>query len=176
MKQVFIFIVFVALSRPGLDVRETVQIRPTRIMQMPLPNRHSQISPTPMRPLAEGNRLLDENQTRDGDRGIPTGGQAKPGSGRGVFQARNRLRLARNARCSKTVTVTEPCVERRKEAGTKPNSEKAFEKAVEAYKKWLEANPNDDVAHFNLGRTYAKLRRDDERPKSLSSGGKIKAR
>ena len=44
----------------------------------------------------------------------------------------------------------------------KPNSQKAFEKAVEAYKKWLAANPNDDVGWFNLGRAYAKLSKDEE--------------
>ena len=54
------------------------------------------------------------------------------------------------------------------------NSDKAFENAVKAYKKYLKKNPKDDVAHFNLGRTYNKLNEDPEALKSLQQAVKLK--
>jgi tetratricopeptide (TPR) repeat protein len=44
----------------------------------------------------------------------------------------------------------------------KTRAEKEFEKAAVAYKKYLDANSKDDNAWFNLGRTYAKLLKDDQ--------------
>lgn len=57
---------------------------------------------------------------------------------------------------------------------SKPNSEKAFRKAIEAYKKILSQNPDDDVAQFNLGRAYNKLNEDQEAAKALKQAVKIK--
>ena len=56
----------------------------------------------------------------------------------------------------------------------KPNSEKAFRKAVEAYKKLLANDPNNDVAWFNLGRAYNKLNEDQEAAKALKQAVKLK--
>lgn len=56
----------------------------------------------------------------------------------------------------------------------KKNSEKAFESAVEAYKKILKNNEEDDVAHFYLGLTYNKLFEDEEAAKSLREAVKLK--
>ncbi len=53
-------------------------------------------------------------------------------------------------------------------------SEKSFENAVKAYKKMLVKNPKDDVAHFNLGRSYNKLNQDPESLKSLQQAVKLK--
>ena len=55
----------------------------------------------------------------------------------------------------------------------KPNSEKAFRKAVEAYKKILEQNPQDHAALFNLGRSYNKLNEDPEAAKALKEAVKL---
>lgn len=49
----------------------------------------------------------------------------------------------------------------------KTQSEQAFEKAVEAYKKHLEANPQDHLAYYNLGRAYNKLNEDEDAAKAL---------
>lgn len=53
-------------------------------------------------------------------------------------------------------------------------SEKAFGNAVKAYKKILAKNPKDDVAHYNLGRSYNKLNQDPEALKSLQQAVKLK--
>lgn len=55
----------------------------------------------------------------------------------------------------------------------KPNSEIAFEKAVEAYKKVVEANPEDHQAHFNLGLAYNKLNEDRDAEKALRQAVKL---
>lgn len=55
----------------------------------------------------------------------------------------------------------------------KPLSVKAFEEAVKAYKKYLKENPKDDLAHFNLGRSYNKLNEDKEARKSLEQAVKL---
>lgn len=56
----------------------------------------------------------------------------------------------------------------------KTDSEKSFENAVKAYKKYLVKNPKDDVAHFNIGRSYNKLNDDKEALKSLMQAVKLK--
>ena len=55
----------------------------------------------------------------------------------------------------------------------KPNSEKAFRKAVEAYKKILDQNSEDHAALFNLGRSYNKLNEDQEAAKALREAVKL---
>ncbi|HEY2867137.1 MAG TPA: tetratricopeptide repeat protein [Pyrinomonadaceae bacterium] len=56
----------------------------------------------------------------------------------------------------------------------KPNSEKAFRRAVEAYKKQLAQNDSDDAAWFNLGRAYNKLNEDQDAAKALKQAVKLK--
>ena len=56
----------------------------------------------------------------------------------------------------------------------KTNSETAFEKAVDAYKKIITANDDDDDAHFNLGRAYNKLNEDEDAAKELKQAVKLK--
>jgi tetratricopeptide (TPR) repeat protein len=56
---------------------------------------------------------------------------------------------------------------------TKTNSEKAFEKAVAAYKKLIAANDDDHSAHYNLGRAYNKLNEDQDAAKALKQAVKL---
>ena len=56
----------------------------------------------------------------------------------------------------------------------KTRSTVAFEKAVEAYKKRIKANEDDDVAYFDLGRAYNKLNEDDDALKALLKATKLK--
>jgi tetratricopeptide (TPR) repeat protein len=54
------------------------------------------------------------------------------------------------------------------------DSEKAFEKAVAAYKKILAKNKEDDAAYYNLGRSYNKLDEDEDAAKALKEAVKLK--
>lgn len=54
------------------------------------------------------------------------------------------------------------------------DSEKAFEKAVAAYKKVISQNPKDDLAYYNLGRAYNKLDEDKEAEKALKKAVELK--
>jgi len=54
------------------------------------------------------------------------------------------------------------------------DSEKAFEKAVAAYKKILAKNKEDDAAHYNMGRSLNKLDEDEDAAKALKEAVKLK--
>ena len=56
----------------------------------------------------------------------------------------------------------------------KPASTLAFEKAVEAYKKRVEANKEDHAAYYNLGRSYNKLNQDPQAANALRQAVKLK--
>ena len=117
--------------------------------------------------LAEGNRLLDEDQI---DLAVAAFQQAvtlNPELAEAWFKmgiAYGLLEMA--ARHSGETVIGD--------SKAKPDSQKAFEKAVVAYKKWLEANPNDDAGWFNLGRTYAKLLKDEEAERAFERAVKLK--
>ena len=71
------------------------------------------------------------------------------------------------------VTPTPSPGEKKQRVAT-TDSEKAFEKAVAAYKKQIDANGKDDVAYFNLGRAYNKLNEDEDAAKALKEAVEIK--
>ena len=122
--------------------------------------------------LAEGNRLLDENDT---DMAIAAYRQAvslDPDFAEAWFQlgiahSLLEMQLERSGEYSEPASNS-------KEGRVKKNSEKAFEKAVEAYKKLLKTNLDDDAAQFNLGRTYAKLNKDEEAEEAFKQAVKLK--
>jgi Flp pilus assembly protein TadD len=119
--------------------------------------------------LAEGNRLFDENQTELAVQAYKQAVKLDPDLGEGWFKlgiAYSLLEMAAQQSGDKVIGESD--------SKAKPSSQKAFEKAVEAYKKWLEANPNDDVAWFNRGRAYAKLLKDDEAEKAFRQAVKLK--
>jgi len=55
----------------------------------------------------------------------------------------------------------------------KPNSEKAFRKAIEAYKKLVSQEPDNAEALYNLGRAYNKLNQDEDAAKSLKQAVRV---
>ncbi len=119
--------------------------------------------------LAEGDRLLDENQTEQAIQALKQAVKLNPDLPEphfklGIAYALLELQYTQSG----TVDPDNPDVK------VKSRSQKAFEKAVETYKKWLTAHPNDDTAHFNLARTYYKLDKIDEAEKEFKQAVKIK--
>ena len=124
--------------------------------------------------LEEGNKFLDTGET---DKAIDALSQAvklNPDLGEAWFKLGIAYSLAE--RRDETLETTEtPEESNEKKAGReKSNSEIAFEKAVKAYKKAIDANAEDDVAHFNLGRAYNKLNEDQDAAKALKQAVKLK--
>jgi len=119
--------------------------------------------------LAEGNRLLDEDQVDMAVLALKQAVKLDPGLAEGWFKLGIAYSLLEmSAHQSGDQVIGEDT------SKAKPNSQKAFEKAVEAYKKWLDDKPDDDAAWFNLGRAYAKLLKDEEAEKAFRQAVKLK--
>jgi cytochrome c-type biogenesis protein CcmH/NrfG len=119
--------------------------------------------------LAEGNRLLDEDQVETALEAFKQAVKLNPDLAEAWFKmgiAYSLLEKAAQQSGDKVIGESD--------SKAKPLSQKAFEKAVEAYKKWLDANPNDDVAWFNLGRAYAKLLKDEDAEDAFRKAVKLK--
>ena len=122
--------------------------------------------------LAEGNRLLDENQTEQAIEALRVAVKLNPD----LAEAHFKLGIAYSLlemQMEQSGAITE-LPTNSKDGKSKTNAEKAFEHAVEAYKKWISANPNDDLAQFNLGRTYDKLLKDEDAEKAFKQAVKLK--
>lgn len=119
--------------------------------------------------LADGKRLLDENQTEAAITSLEKAVELNPDLAEAHFQlgiAYDLLDLQKEQ--SGEFVETQP------DDKKKTRSQKAFEKAVVAYKKWLAKNPKDDLAHFNLGRTFSKLFKDEDAVVSFEQAVKLK--
>jgi tetratricopeptide (TPR) repeat protein len=117
--------------------------------------------------LAEGNRLFDENQIDMAIAAYQRAVEIDPDLADAHFQLGIAWSLV-EMRANQTGETIEQADKK------KPNSDKEFEKAIEAYKKWLDANPKDDVAYFNLGRAYTKLLKDNQAEDSFRQAVKLK--
>jgi tetratricopeptide (TPR) repeat protein len=121
--------------------------------------------------LAEGNKFLDTGET---DKAIDALNQAvklNPDLAEAWFKLGIAYGLAEKRDETLEKTETEEAASNKKPA--KPNSEKAFEKAVAAYKKIISTNDEDHVAYFNLGRAYNKLNEDEDAAKALKQAVKL---
>lgn len=127
--------------------------------------------------LAEGMRLLDINQTEQAIEAFKRAIEFDPDMAEAYFRmgiAYALLEAEAEVNAVAGETPAEPPGKGKKAAEIKTESEKAFEKAVEAYKKLLKLNPDDHVSHYNLGRTYNKLNDDEEAAKSLREAVELK--
>ncbi len=122
--------------------------------------------------LTEGTRLLDENQTEKAIEFFQHAVSLDPDLAEGHFRLGIAFSLLEMQYEQEGVIIETPS--NSNTGRTKPRSERAFERAVTAYEKWIDANPDDDAAHFNLGRTYSKLTRDEEAEKSFKQAVKLK--
>ena len=121
--------------------------------------------------LAEGKRLLDENQTDAAIDALRQAVKINPDLAEAWFHLGIAYSL-KELQMEQTGTVEEQPANAKERV--KPSSEIAFEKAVEAYKKWTEANPEDDAAFYNLGRTYSKLMKDEDAEDAFRKAVKLK--
>lgn len=126
--------------------------------------------------LAEGTRVFEYGDT---DKAIELFNRAvelNPDLAEAYFKLGIAYSLveARDAAVVEEQVEPTPTPEKGKAAEKKTRSEKAFESAVKAYKKQLDANPDDDVAYYNLGRAYNKLNDDEDAAKALKEAVKLK--
>lgn len=124
--------------------------------------------------FAEGNRLFDDNQTERAIEAYKRAVELNPDFAEAYFKMGIAFALVEKEALR---TGTGEIVPGETTAGNKAvkhNSEKMFEKAVTAYKKLIAATPDDPVSHFNLGRAYNKLNKDEEAEKSFETAVKLK--
>lgn len=125
--------------------------------------------------LSEGKRLMDENQTEQAIAALKRAVELNPDTAEAYFHlgvAYDLLEMQNEQ--SGVVTNPAPSSNSKNATPKKTESEKAFEQAVKAYEKWLKTNPKDDTAHYYLGRTYAKLMKDDEAEEAFQEAAKLK--
>jgi tetratricopeptide (TPR) repeat protein len=121
--------------------------------------------------LADGTKFLDEDEV---DKAISALNQAvrlNPDLAEAYFKLGVAYALVetRDALNLEATPDPEPVNTggKKKPEPKKANSQIAFEKAVDAYKKVIDANPDDHQAHFNLGLSYLKLNEDEDAAKAL---------
>lgn len=107
--------------------------------------------------LAKGKELLDNNDTQNAILALERAVELDPNLAEAHFQLGIAYGLM-DLQTKQEGDVLPGDSENR----VKTRAEKEFEKAATAYKKHLDANPKDDAAWFTLGRTYAKLLKDDQ--------------
>ncbi len=122
--------------------------------------------------LAEGNRLLDENQTQLAIEAYRHAVSLNPDLADAYFQLGIAHALLEMQNQLAGVVTEQPA--NTKGEQKKSASEKAFEKAVKAYEKRIDANGKDDAAYFSLGRTYVKLLKDEDAEKAFKEAVKLK--
>ena len=122
--------------------------------------------------LAEGTRLFDENQIDAAIAAFKQAVELNPG----LAEAHFKLGIAYALQETQMQRSGIPVPINIGPDGKTPklNSELSFEHAVEAYKRWLKDNPDDDIGHFNLGRTYSKLLKDEEAEDEFKQAVKLK--
>lgn len=133
--------------------------------------------------LAEGKKQLDELETEKAIDALTQATKLNPDLAEAHFNLGIAYALVEKDEAEKVLTQveTEPTptpkpVRTKKNAPpvrTK-NSEKSFENAVKAYKKILAKDKNNDVAHFNLARSYNKLEEDEDALKAIKEAVKLK--
>lgn len=119
--------------------------------------------------LAEGKRLLDENDTQGAIAALERAVELDPNLPEAHFQLGIAYGLMdlQNEQAGNILPGES-------EARAKTRADKEFEKAADAYKKYLDGNSKDDTAWFNLGRTYVKLLKDDKAEDAFREAVKIK--
>jgi tetratricopeptide (TPR) repeat protein len=123
--------------------------------------------------LALGNQLLDNNETEKSIDAFLRATKLDPDLAEAWFKLGIAYGLIEKEQALEAKTDVNATGDANSQSA-RTNSEKAFRKAVEAYKKLLANNPDDDVAQFNLGRAYNKLNDDENAAKALRQAVRLK--
>ena len=132
--------------------------------------------------LAEGKRLLETGETEKAIQALDQAVKLNPDLAEGYFQLGIAWSLIevrdKTAETSGTPTpeptkVTTKKGAKKEQKILRTNSEKFFQKAVDAYQKLVDANDQDATAFFNLGRAYNKLNEDEDAEKALRQAVKL---
>jgi tetratricopeptide (TPR) repeat protein len=132
--------------------------------------------------LAEGNKYFDANATEKAIEAYKQAVKLNPDLAEAYFKLGISYTLIENEKdalqvVGETPTPTPGKAKKGKKEDEKvavTDSDKAFEKAAKAYEKIIDKDPKNDVAHFNLGRSYNKLNKDKEAEKALRQAVKLK--
>lgn len=170
MKRLALFIMFVSLMSGCSSCNRNAANAPETNANVSAESPFANVT-DPQAALAEGIRLLDENDTELAIEAFRHAVKLDPDLADGWFQLGIAHSLLEMQKKSSGEFIETSANSKQR---VKTSSEKAFEKAVEAYKKLLKANPNDDAAQFNLGRTYAKLNKDEEAEEAFREAVKFK--
>lgn len=151
-------------------------------LSSPASNSNSSVAPAAENPaanitdaneaLTEGSRLLEESDIEAAILYLERAVEINPDLGEAYF----KLGIAYGLQQLQAVQAGIELEPATGEDGKprRSSSERAFEKAIEAYKKWVRDNPKDDVAFYNLGRAYAKLMKDEEAEDAFKKAVAIK--
>ncbi len=123
--------------------------------------------------LAEGSRLLDENQTERAIEFLEHAVTLDPDLAEAHFKLGIAYALL-EMQYEQEGVVTESSPSNAN-APRKTRSVGSFERAVKAYEKWIDTHPEDDSAYYYLGRTYSKLMKDEEAEKAFKQAVKLKS-
>jgi tetratricopeptide (TPR) repeat protein len=124
--------------------------------------------------LAAGNQLLENNKTEEAIQVFLRATELNPDLGEAWFKlgiAYSLVEKEQKVAAMEDVNAVENTNSKKPPA---TESEKAFKKAVEAYNRLLDQNPDDDVSQFNLGRALNKLNEDQDAAKALKQAVKLK--
>lgn len=123
--------------------------------------------------LAEGIKLLDTGETEAAIEILNRAVELDPDLADAYFHLGIAYALIETRDAALVQQTVTPAPEPGEKKPKEKNSEKAFEKAVAAYKKRIDANENDHLAYFNLGRAYNKLNEDEDAAKALRQAVKL---
>jgi tetratricopeptide (TPR) repeat protein len=125
--------------------------------------------------LAVGNELLDNNETEKAIDAFLRAAELNPNLAEAYFKLGIAYSLleAEEENAGLEDANAEPAEKTNDQKAAKSNSEIAFKKAIDAYKSMIEQNPDDHLSHYNLGRAYNKLNRDDEAARALRQAVKL---
>lgn len=179
-----------AVNENSNQTNASTSVSPTIAAQTDQSNANVKPSETPVptftnadEALSEGKKLLDALETEKAIDALMQATKLNPDSAEAHFNLGIAYALVEKDEEEKAITQVEtaptPKPSRRQPKKNAPvvrtkNSEKAFENAVKAYKKFLVKNPKDDVAHFNLARAYNKLNEDEDALKAVKEAVKLK--